>query len=33
VHASGHAMTVVVEPLADAVARIGPPRSVRRLPA
>jgi cell wall-associated NlpC family hydrolase len=33
VHASGHAMTVVVEPLAGALARIGPPTSVRRLPA
>ena len=33
VHASGHAMTVVVEPLADAVARIGPPTSLCRLPA
>jgi cell wall-associated NlpC family hydrolase len=33
VHASGYAMTVVVEPLADAVARIGPPTSLRRIPA
>lgn len=35
VHASGHHMTVVIEPLADAVERIarkhGPPTSVRRL--
>jgi cell wall-associated NlpC family hydrolase len=34
VHASGHHMTVVIEPLADAVARIGakrPPTGVRRL--
>jgi len=35
VHASGHHMTVVTEPLADAIARIGatnrPPAMVRRL--
>jgi cell wall-associated NlpC family hydrolase len=31
VHASGHAMTVVTEPLADAMARMGPPTSVRRV--
>ncbi len=31
VHASGHQMAVVIEPLADAVARIGVPRTVRRL--
>ena len=35
VHASGHHMTVVTEPLPDAVARIaaikGPPTAVRRL--
>jgi cell wall-associated NlpC family hydrolase len=35
VHASGHHMAVVVEPLADGLARIGasagPPRVVRRL--
>jgi len=30
VHASGGHMTVVVEPLAEAVARIGPPAAVRR---
>ena len=29
-HASGHQMAVVIEPLAAAVARIGAPRSVRR---
>jgi len=33
VHASGHPMTVVIEPLADAAARMGPPTSVRRVPA
>jgi cell wall-associated NlpC family hydrolase len=33
VHASGQPMMVVVEPLAGAVARMGPPASVRRLPA
>lgn len=34
VHASGHHMTVVAEPLAEAVARIGtPPRAVKRPPA
>jgi len=31
VHASGYHLTVVVEPLATALARIGPPTSVRRL--
>ncbi|HEY5080743.1 MAG TPA: NlpC/P60 family protein [Bauldia sp.] len=31
VHASGHHLTVVVEPLATALARIGPPTSVKRL--
>ncbi len=31
VHASGFQMAVVIEPLADAVARIGPVRSARRL--
>ena len=31
IHASGREMAVVVEPLSDAVARIGPVRSVRRL--
>ncbi len=31
VHASGHQMAVVIEPLADAVARIGAVRTVRRL--
>jgi hypothetical protein len=31
VHASGHHMAVVVEPLAEALARIGPPTSVRRV--
>jgi cell wall-associated NlpC family hydrolase len=31
VHASGHHMTVVVEPLADVLARIGPPTSVKRV--
>ena len=31
IHASGHQMAVVVEPLSDALARIGPPRTVRRL--
>ncbi len=31
VHASGFQMAVVIEPLADAVARIGAPSSVRRL--
>ena len=30
VHASGHHMMVVSEPLADAVARIGPPVAIRR---
>jgi cell wall-associated NlpC family hydrolase len=31
VHASGYHLTVVVEPLAAALARIGPPTSVKRL--
>jgi cell wall-associated NlpC family hydrolase len=31
VHASGHHMTVVTEPLAVALARIGPPTSVKRI--
>jgi cell wall-associated NlpC family hydrolase len=31
VHASGSAMSVVIEAVADAVARIGPPTSVKRL--
>lgn len=31
VHASGSAMAVVIEALADAVARIGPPGSIKRL--
>ena len=31
IHASGHQMAVVVEPLADTFARIGEPRTVRRL--
>ena len=31
IHASGHQMAVVIEPLADAVGRIGMPRTVRRL--
>jgi cell wall-associated NlpC family hydrolase len=31
VHASGSAMTVIIEALADAIARIGPPISVRRV--
>jgi cell wall-associated NlpC family hydrolase len=31
VHASGHHMAVVAEPLAEALARIGPPASVRRV--
>jgi cell wall-associated NlpC family hydrolase len=30
-HANAFHMQTVIEPLADAVARIGPPRSVRRL--
>ncbi|SDB56096.1 C40 family peptidase [Bauldia litoralis] len=30
-HASGHHMQVVAEPLGEAIARIGAPRSVRRL--
>jgi len=30
-HASGHQMAVVIEPLSDAVGRIGEPRTVRRL--
>ena len=31
VHASGHHMAVVIEPLRDAVERIGAQRSIRRL--
>jgi cell wall-associated NlpC family hydrolase len=31
VHATGHSMLVVVEPLADVVARAGAPSSIRRL--
>jgi cell wall-associated NlpC family hydrolase len=31
IHASGHHMAVVIEPLAEAVARIGAVRAVRRL--
>ena len=31
VHASGHHMTVVAEPLETVLGRIGPPRSVRRI--
>ncbi len=31
IHASGHQMAVVIEPLADPVARIGAVASVRRL--
>ncbi len=30
IHASGHQMAVAIEPLADAVGRIGVPRTVRR---
>ena len=30
-HASGRHMAVVIEPLHDAVDRIGPPRSIRRV--
>jgi len=31
IHANGHAMAVVIEPLAAVVARIGSPSSMRRL--
>ncbi len=31
IHANAHAMAVVDEPLADALARMGPPEAVRRL--
>lgn len=31
-HANGHHMQTVIEPFAEAVARLGPPRTVRRIP-